>query len=249
MRWKNLKILGGCWLMICAGVGHVLGDFATDLARVSIEAAGGQAAHAALRGLRATGVTRVGEVEVRFVLHAERPNRLHIETLGEKGSLVRAFDGERAPWLQAGAKASLRRLEAADEGDFIREADFDSLLYDHQRRNISLDYAGEAKIDGRPMQKLLATVNFSETVTLFIDEETHLLARRESIRKVHGKDLRVRTDFSDYQSCRGVLFPRRIRTSIGERVLSDTSITGLEANPRLPPGFFAPPKADWPSLK
>lgn len=246
MSWKRVRWIGLVLLLGWAGAGRLAADMAADLASVAIEAAGGRAAHAGLRGLRATGVTRVGETEVKFILHAERPRRLRIETLGEKRSLVRAFDGVRAPWMQAGAGTQPLRMGAAEERDFVREADFDSPLYEHTQRGIGLDYAGESELDGRPVQKLLATLDFTEMVTLFLDDETHLLTRRETTRTMHGRAVVVRTDFSDYRECRGVQLPRRIRTSVNGKLVSETTITQLQPNPKLPADFFAPPVSDWP---
>ena len=248
MSRPRLRLLGLLALLLASGAGPLRADLAEDLARISVEAAGGAQAHAGLRSLRATGVTRVGEREVNFILYAERPNRLRIETLGEKGSLVRAFDGLRAPWKKADPLQPPRRLARNEEKDFLLDADFDNPLYDYARRGISLDFAGETEIDGRPCQKLLAVLRYTDVVTLYLDEETRLVVRRDIAKKVSGRDVVIETHYADFQAAAGVILPRKIRTVVAGRVLNETQIEEIYPNPALPKDFFAPPVDDWPRL-
>ncbi len=231
-----------------AGAARLGADFAVDLARVSIEAAGGVPAHEALRGLRAVGVTRVGEREAGFILHAERPNRLRVESVGERGSLVRGFDGVHAPWRLDDPAQGPRRLARGEEQDFLFDAEFDSPLFDHARRGISLDHAGSELIDGRRHQKLLATSRRGELFMLFIDEETHLLTRRAQAKRIRGRETVVETCYEDFRPVAGVLLPHVIRTVVEGRVLTEARIESIEANPELPADLFAPPAPEWPRL-
>ena len=246
MRAKFMKAMLAGLVFCVAGPGRAVADMATDLARVSVEAAGGLAAHAALRGMRASGVTKVGEREVEFVLYSERPNRVRIETTSDGQTLVRAFDGVHAPWKRNGDNGEVRPLASGETKDFLMDADFDSPLFLPAHRNISLDYAGEAVNEGRPCQKLLAMVRFTDLLTLYVDDETHLLVRKDVSKRVRGQKVVVQTHFSDFEPIGGVKMPRRIRTVVGMTTLHETVIKKWEANPSVPKNFFAPPVADWP---
>lgn len=217
-------------------------DTASDLARVALEAAGGAKAHAALESFRAMGVTRVGEKEVSFILFAARPNRIRVETLGERGTLVRGFDGKHAPWrIPAGAAAKPERLARIEERVFVREADFDQPFFNYAERGWSLDFGGEIMApDGKKFVRLLATSRRAETEWWYLDADTLLLVRRD---KENGQ---VRTFYSGHRAVAGVMLPTRIRVESGGRVLNETTITDYTDNPPLPADFFAPPAADWP---
>ncbi len=234
--------------MVGPGGARLAADLADDLARIAVEAAGGAEATAALRSFKADGVTRVGEQEVVFLMYAARPRSVRIEALGERGSLVRSFDGEFAPWRKDGPGEPARRLGRAEELEFIREADFDTPLYDHAARGISLDYAGEATVGGRVCQKLLATLRGGGLVTLYLDDETHLLIRRDTPKRVGVRDVVVETYYADQRPVAGVMLPHRIRTESEGRVLNETTIREYLPNPVLLEGFFSPPVADWPRL-
>ncbi|MCX6937593.1 MAG: hypothetical protein NTU80_06795 [Verrucomicrobia bacterium] len=223
-------------------------DLAADLARIATEATGGAQAMAALASWRAVGETRIGERLVPFILYVARPRSVRIETVGEAGSLVRAFDGVHVPWKKADALKPPMRLGREEERLFVQEAEFDSPLYDYQARRISLDYAGEKVVGGTAYQSLLATLNYSEVTTLYLDDETHLLTRREARRKLAGRDVRMVTHYSDFRPVAGVLLPYRIRVESEGRTLHESVIESYVANPDLPKGFFSPPVADWPKL-
>lgn len=235
-------------VLLTAGAGRLAADLAEDLARISVEAAGGTGAHRELKSFLAEGVTRVGEREVNFLLYAARPDRLRVETVGEKSSLVRGFDGVHVPWKKDDLLGPPRRLGRDEERDFLLDADFDNPLFEPARRGISLDYAGEAVVDGRPCQKLLAVLRHTNVVTLYIDDETRLVTRRDQTKKVRGREVVIETHYSDFQATKGVLLPRRIRTVVEGRVLNDTRIQAIDPNPGFAPDFFAPPAADWPRL-
>jgi hypothetical protein len=246
--WKTVRtmIAGG---LVFGGVAttRLFADLAADLARISVEAAGGIEAHAALKSFRATGVTKVGDKEIGFTLYAARPRSVRIETAGEKGSLVRSFDGVRAPWKLDALGQAPRRLGRAEELDFILDADFDNPLHDHEARKISLDHGGTVEVEGRACHKLLATVRFTEVVTLYIDAETLLLVRRD-VRQNVRRSAVLETYYSDFTEVGGVRLPRRIRTQVDGHVLYETMIREYRANPPLPADFFAPPAKDWPGF-
>ena len=243
------RVFFACALAVSAGPARLAADLAADIARVSVEAAGGAKAHAALRSFRAVGVTRVGEREASFILHAARPNLLRIEALGEKGNLVRGFDGVHAPWMRVGLLGPPKRLGEEAEREFLREADFEQPLYDWERRGVSLDFAGEAVVDGRPCQKLLAVFKHTQLVTLYVDSETQLVVRRDETRRLKsGREIVVETHYSDFRETAGVLLPRRLRTIIGGELANETIIEAINPNPELPAGFFSPPATDWPKL-
>ncbi len=243
-RWLRLFVCLSC--AVFGGVSAARADLAADVARIALEMAGGVEAHERLSSLRATGVTRVGEIEAPFILYTARPDRLRIETLGESGSLVRAYDGEHAPWRKDDALKPPRRLGREEELQFMRDAVFDQPYFKPAERGVSLDYAGRVESGGVIMHRLLATRSGEELESLFIDAVSHQLVRRDvRAASVTGGRV-VELHYADFREVAGVWLPGRIRAAVEGRVLHETVITEYVANPALPPDFFAPPVKDWP---
>jgi len=241
-----LSLIAGLGVSVALGTSPAAANYAEDVARVHLESAGGREAHAALRSLRATGVTRIGGQELPFILHAARPRSLRIETLGEPGTLVRAFDGVHAPWQKRDLVGAATRLAPGAETEFTAEAEFDSLLYEAKARGIEIEEAGTAEVEGRRCLRVLATVRLTDAYTLYLDEETMLVVRRDQRKRHAGRVVVVETYYSDHLAVAGVKLPFRIRVQIGGKVAFETEIKELVVNPETPPDFFAPPVADWP---
>lgn len=220
-------------------------DLADDLARIATEASGGAKAIQSLASWRAVGETRIGERSIPFILYVARPRSVRIETVGEMGSLVRAFDGVHVPWKKTAALKPPLRLGPEEERLFVQEAEFDPPFFNYRARRISLDYAGETVISGRNFQTILATLNFSEVTKLYLDDKTHLLILREVLRKQEGREVRMVTLYSDYRSVAGVFLPHRIRVEAEGRLMHETVIESYDANPEIPEGFFSPPVDNW----
>jgi hypothetical protein len=245
-KWVNSGLIVALLAHAALGANPEPASYVADIARVHLEAAGGREAHAALRSLRATGITRIGGQELPFILCAARPRSVRIETLGENGTLVRVFDGVHAPWQKRDLAGAPTRLAQDAEDDFTAEAEFDPLLFDTKSRGIELEVAGTAEVDGRPCLRLLATLRLIEAYTLYLDEETMLMVRRDQ-RKVRAESISVvETYYSDFRRVAGVMLPFRIRVQAGGKVISETEIAELIANPATPPDFFTPPVGNWP---
>ncbi len=221
-------------------------DLAAEIAAISLSFAGGHDAHAALRGLRAKGYTLIAGQRVDFVLHAARPDLLHVETLDASGGLVRATDGVHLPWRSlAGGPPS--RMSDEDARDFMAEADFDSPFFEPTKRGLALTHLGSADLAGRPAQRLRLVDRAGQVSLLYMDDESRMLVRREIGRQAGGRDYVIATAFDEFEPCAGVLLPRVIRTYVNNRLANETRITSIEANPTLPASLFLPPAADWPT--
>jgi hypothetical protein len=245
-KWTQARPLVGLIASVVLGVPSAGASYVEDVARVQLEAAGGQEAHAALRSLRATGVTRISGQELPFILYAARPRSVRIETIGATGTLVRAFDGVHAPWQKRELVGAPTRFARGTEDDFTAEAEFDSLFYDRKARGIELEEAGSAEVDGRPCLRLLATVRLTEAYTLYLDEETMMVVRRDQRKSQAGRTVVVETYYSEFRPVAGVMLPFRIRVQVGGKIASETEISEMIANPETPPDFFSPPVAGWP---
>jgi hypothetical protein len=248
MKWKwiQARLLIGLIASIALGASSATASYVEDVAQVQLEAAGGHAAHTALRSLRARGVTRISGQELPFILNAARPRNVRIETIGATGTLVSAFDGVHAPWQKRDLVGAPTRFARGTEDDFVAEAEFDSLFYDRKARGIELEEAGDAEVNGRPCMRLLATVRLTEAYTLYLDKETMMMVRRDQRKIQAGRTVVVETYYSDFRPVAGVMLPFRIRVQVGHKIASDTEITEMIANSETPPDFFNPPVAGWP---
>jgi hypothetical protein len=239
--------LGSAIMLLGAPTAARAADLAHDLARLHVEAIGGPKAVGKLRAFSMEGVTRIGGQELNFILWAARPNLVRIETVTPDGTLVRAFDGVHAPWKRLRADGLPRRLSVAEEHDFVLDADFDSLLYQPEKRDITLEYGGEVREGERVFHRILASRDVSETFFVFIDNDTYDLVMRQGTRNgPGGRAVAVLTLYGNHREVAGVRLPHNIRTVIAGKLAHESVVRRYTANPDLPTDFFTPPAEDWP---
>lgn len=217
-------------------------DFAQDLARIHTEATGGRERLAALKSLKATGTTQGEAGELRFTMWAARPNRIRTEVSGRARTITQGWNGKGVPWSADSLTRRIMLMSGVMAEDFKTEAEFDDPLLLVEKRQVSLDYAGETSEGGRTLLKVLVTQNFTATSFVYVDAETYLIVRRDVMRRQGGAETVVRTDYSDFRAVAGVVLPHRlVVTRDGNRV-NETVIDQMEANVALPEGLFSVPK-------
>lgn len=231
--------LGFLIINFCAAA-VVRADFAADLARIHAEAVGGRERVKAFKSLKATGVTRGESGDLRFIIWAERPNRIRTEITSGDRTILQAWDGRGEPWRADSKKRQVSVLRGEAANEIKVEAEFDDPLLAGPDRKVSLDYAGEVELEGRALLRLFVTHNFTATSTIYLDPLSYLIVRREVGRDEKGAGI-TRTDYEDYRPVAGVLMPHRLVTYRDGKRLHETLIEHIEANPKLPPGFFELP--------
>lgn len=230
------------WLwLLCALTVCVRADFAQDLARIHTEASGGRARIEALKTLKATGVTRTDAGEQAFVLWAERPNRIRTEIISDKRTVTQGWDGTGDPWVADSQAKRITMLGGVGGWDFKIDAEFDDPLIAGPGRKVSIDYAGEVEMDGRTLLKLVVTQNFTSISFVFLDPGTYLIVRRDMVRGQKGREVVARTDYSDHRAVAGVVLPYRVTVSQNGKLIRETVIETITANPELPAGVFKVP--------
>jgi hypothetical protein len=219
-------------------------DQAVDLARLHTEAIGGAARIAQFSALQATGNVRVGDRTLRLGLVAQRPNRVRTIVQAEGSMLIQAYDGVNPPWqIDPSAKSPEPQLigEAAAR-DFMNDAEFDDPLVCPPERGYAVDYAGTTEEKGRRVFRLLVTHRLTETFELELDGDTYFIIRRFSTRELaDGREVKLETRYADFRPVAGVIVPFRVAVYVGDRLLNETVLDSVEANPPLEPTVFSRP--------
>ena len=217
-----------------------------EIAQRHAERAGEKLAN--LTAYRAEGRTFIGNQEVPFVLWAQRPNRLRIESSTLTRRLVQVYDGEHAPWASHSevADGAAQTMTGAEAREFMASADFDDPLVDFEAKGYSVDYAGEDDLDGRRAHKLLVMSKTDDICFLWVDAESSEIVRRMTYRIVNDQRAVIDTFFKDFKPVAGVLLPHKVEARTAGRAIYTTLIDKMEPNPRkMAPTLFARP-GGWP---
>lgn len=228
------------WLLfVCVLCVSARADYAQDLVRIHVEMSGGRDAVAALKSIKAKGVTRTEQGELMFLMWAERPNRIRTEVTSGERTIAQGWDGEGEPWTADSKTRRITLLRGLAGDELKLDAEFDNpLLAAAAGRPVSLDYAGDAESDGRMLIKLIAVQNFTTNSFVYIDPATYMMVRRDIPRRRDGKVFTVRTDYADFKPVGGVMLPHKMTVSVDGKRLNETEIKSIEANPEISESLF-----------
>ena len=233
---RFLCLLGAMCLAVPASaqLGH-------EIARRHAERAGDRLA--ALVAVRAEGRTFINGEVVPFLLVAQRPNRLRVESFTPVRRALQVYDGETPPWTSHSETkgGAPQAMAESDAREFIINADFDGPLVNFAAKGFSVDYAGEEPVEGRPAYKLLVMNRSDHLFFLWVDTQTAEIVKRTVYRVNNGQRLAVDTLFKDFRPVGGVMQPHHIETIANGHLLHVTVIDRMEANPAVAPAMFARP--------
>ena len=149
------------------------------------------------------------------------------------------FDGSSG-WMLS-RKKKLTKLPKPEQQEL--ETNADPIRFAHLHALYAdIQPAPAERIDGRPMDVLVAPNNIGST-KFFFDAATHLLVRIEEFGVTSAYYKQV-TEFDNYKNVDGVQFPFRILHSTTEPGMKDREIkiSSVDQNVGLTPEFFTKPQ-------
>jgi hypothetical protein len=178
---------------------------------------------------------------------AARPSNIRVEVQTGNQMLIQGWDGRAEPWIQGGPNGPVQLMPRSVSERFKSESDFDTPLYEPERRGFSLEYAGEGEVNGRPVVKLLATREVTDQVTLHLAADTYFIVRQDRVRfREDGSRVPSMTLYDDFRPILGVILPHRILVYENEQLMSDVVLNWVEPNPPMEEGWFSAPQSETP---
>lgn len=229
-----------------AGLGLLLllpplrADRAGEIARIHVEAIGGQQRIDTLTALRMTGGVEAGDATVRVTLLAARPARVRIESMLGTRRVIQGTDGLAPPW-QWEPSAGVTPLAVTAAERLLADAEFDDPLVRWEERGYRLQFAGEVERAGRRFLRVLVARKVSENLFVLLDPQTYFIAWRVQTLTRGAAPVEWTTGYDDYRPVAGVLLPHRVTVFENGRRSQEARFTAIEPNPLLDERAFQPP--------
>jgi hypothetical protein len=218
--------------------------FVKELVARNIEARGGAAAWEAVSSMRLTGKMDLGEgMHVPYVLEQKRPGKMCLEFVFDGETAVQCADGKTGwkvlPFRGRRTPEPMTEQELRDSADSV---DLYGLLFEHADRGISLEFVGREPVAGRDAFKLKVTLPHGAVRWMYLDAETALEVKLESLRTLGGRERRVETLYQEWQDSEGLLISRRQETRTeGDDNWHFLTVDSVLVNPPLDDSRFAMP--------
>ena len=212
----------------------------------NLEARGGADTWQAVNSLRLTGLMDLGQgMHVPYVVEKKRPGKYCIEFVFDGETATQCVDGETGwkllPYLGRDKPEAMTELEYLQMASAVS---IDGLLYNSVERGNKVELVGKEMVAGRLAVKLQVTLPGGAMRWIYIDEETGLDIKLETMRVLRGQDRLVETFYYDWQETDGLLIPRRQETQTqGDDEFHFVTVDSVLSNPPLDDSRFAMPVA------
>lgn len=178
------------------------GQEAGDVLNMMIEAQGGRKV---LEGLKDTTISGTMELiqqgmNATMTMYQKEPNlmRMDIEVMGMV--ITQAFDGQKGWYLNPQTGAAQDMDENMNK-EFKRQALGNDSLLNPAKYGISYVFKGKEKAGDKECLVLEQTMSDGHKSTLYVDPDTHLMARSRttSLSQMGGGEVQSETIFGDYR--------------------------------------------------
>jgi len=245
------KVLAGVFAIVIVAVFLIYNSDAMKERRIinalvaqNIEARGGADAWEAVDTLRITGQMDLGQgMHVPYVMDQKRPDKMCIEFEFDDKTAVQCVAGATGwkllPYLGRNQPEAMTEQEYREMGGSVA---IDGLLFNSAERGNRVKLAGKEVVAGRPAVKLEVTLASGAVRWIYIDEESGLDIKLDTMRILSGKPRRVETFYYDWQETNGLLIPRRQESQTEGREESNfLTVDSVIINPPLDDSRFAMP--------
>lgn len=252
MTKKAIAVLGTVAVAVVAflvlnniyGLTGGYGRVVNGLIARNVEARGGADQWRAVESLRIAGQMDLGQgLHVPYTIEQKRPGKmcLEFEFDGQLATQCVSADGgwKLLPFM------GRPRPEAMTESEFREMADtaaIDGLLFDSARRGHEVSLVGKETVNGREAYKLEVALPRGATRWVYLDAETALEVKLETIRTRNGRQQLIETYYSDWHETDGLLIPRRQDSQAeGEPESHWLTVDSVAVNPPIADERFARP--------
>jgi hypothetical protein len=215
-----------------------------ELVARNVVARGGAEAWQGVSSLRLSGQLDVGHgMQVPYVLEQKRPGKMRLEFVFDGETAVQSSDGKTGWKLEPfRGRMSPVPMNEAELRETVDSADPYGLLYDYGARGHDVELLGREPVAGRDAFKLKVTLPMGGERWMYLDAETALEVKLETMRTVSGRERLVETSYYDWQETEGLLIPRRQETlTVGDTETHFLTVESITVNPPLDDAHFAMP--------
>jgi hypothetical protein len=217
-----------------------------DVIERNTNAMGGRAAIEAIHSIEINLHIVDPTFEVDGNYRAARPGRMRIDVQASgKHVFTEAFDGQRGwQWQESKGQeeASAKATAALRHGVELPGKLFG--LHEIKQRGHQIDLVGREKIDGIDYYVLRLTFGDGNTINLYVDPQSWLIARRRDVRPLHvdvdPTPTTIEQRNSDFRAVGGVQFAfasTEIDLKTGKE-LESTKIGSIKVNPPIDESIF-----------
>ncbi len=217
---------------------------ADELIAKTIEASGGLEKLQAVKSTKFTGKFLAQGMEFPFTMTQKRPGMMRIDANIMGSTMVQCFAGDKGWTINPmTGSTTAQPMSEMEEMSFRLQSDMDGILVDYAKKGYTVEYIGEADVEGTPTYQLKVDTNTGIVLNMFIDTEFFLNIKTDSKMTMDENEFETQTYMSDFQEIDGLTMPFAIETRSGDVVMNQIMMETVEYGVEVDDSLFEMPEA------
>ena len=220
---------------------------ADELIAKNLEATGGLEKIQSIKSVKLTGKFLTQGMEFPFTMLQKRPNMMRIEADIMGATLVQCYSGESGWAINPMAGSTdPQPMSEIEEKSFKLQADMDGPLVNYAEKGYTVEYIGEADVEGTAAHQLKVDTQDGIVMDVFMDAEYFLIIKSSNKMTVDENEFETQTYMSDFQEVDGMVVPFAIETRTGDTVMNQIMMEKIEYGAEVDDSVFVMPEAPTP---
>lgn len=198
-----------------------------------------------LNAMRMTATMSMQGMEFNGVITQARPNKQRIEVDVQGQSIIQAYDGIDAWWINPFQTGPEPQSMPEDEAESMVKNEFEDAFIDYSEKGYTVELLGTSEIEGTATYEVKLTKENSDVVYYYFDKEYYVpVMLKSEVASGPMKGQFIETYLSNYQEVDGMMIPFFTEVKIGGSTAQKITLQNVELNPQVDDLLFSRPKKD-----
>ncbi len=190
-----------------------------------IKALGGKENLEKIKNVVMEGSLTVGGAEIQVTI-TQVDKKLMRQDISAMGMIGYDFLTDKEGWtfmpFQGMQKPEPKTADEVKESQ--SDLDIAGPLFNYEAKGNKAELLGTEDVEGTTCNKIKVVLASGKEQTYFIDVKSNLIVRLQEKRKFNGKEVELKSDFSDYKEVEGVKMPFSVSQAFGTVLFSSVKL-------------------------
>ena len=195
-----------------------------------------------LKGMHIKGKSGRGGQEFDFEMWQKRPGMFRMQVDIQGMQMIQVYDGEKAyivaPWA---GTLEPQEMGVSETEQVKEQADIDGDLWNWKEKESTLSLEESEDFEGTEVFVLKLVKKNGDVITYYLDADSYLPIKTESIMQTQGAEVKVEAFMSNYKEVDGIITPFYIENRMNGNIESTVTMKEVIFNPEMADDLFNKP--------
>lgn len=199
-----------------------------------------------VKSIQADGKAIRGNMEMKLIIRARRPDKIHVQYSAFDKEMVNAYDGRDAWQITASEPPEVRRLTGPAVASLLDTLEIlEDPIIDYKKKGLRIQLSEIETVNETPAYKLLVVDKKGRESYYYIHGKTDALLKTVRFKsRANGVPLEVATVFSEYKPVDGIVCAHKRQILVDGEPSGDIVFDTIRLNVAIDDKIFKMPEIE-----